>query len=119
MLTSRITDAAAAPNLRAAKLEHSAHEQLDAACLLPYYFAVCRLARGRPLRAVQYVGRTYIAPERGTTAHYARRSRNSRRVELHAAPLTRREMSGEMGMHSKPPPDIRRRTMHSIAGALV
>ena len=55
--------AAAALNLRAATLEHSACQQLDAACNVPYYFAICRLARGRPLRAVQYVGRTYIAPE--------------------------------------------------------
>ena len=61
MLTSRITDAAAGHN--PAKLEHSAHEQLAAACLLPYYFAVCRLVRGLPLHAVQYVGRIYIALE--------------------------------------------------------
>ena len=81
MLTSRITDAAAGHN--PAKLEHSAHEQLAAACLLPYYFAVCRLVRGLPLHAVQYVGRIYIAPERGTTSHHAIRSRNSQRDRLH------------------------------------
>lgn len=69
--------------------------------------------------AVQYVERICIALERGTTAHYALRSRNSQRVELHAAPLTRREIFGGIGMHSKPQPNIRRRTMHSIEGAFV
>ena len=87
--------------------------------LLPFYFAVYRLARGRPLHAVQYVGRIYIALERGTTALIALRSRNSQRDILHAAPSTRREMSDEMGKHSKPPPDIRLRTMYNIAGAFV
>ena len=38
---------------------------------------------------------------------------------LHGNPLTRREISGEMGKHSKPPPDIRRRPMHSKGGAFV
>ena len=64
-------------------------------------------------------GLTYIALERGTTALIALRSRNSQRDILHGSPSTRREMSGEMGKHSKPPPDIRRRTMHSIEGAFV
>ena len=69
--------------------------------------------------AVQYVGRIYIALERGTTAHYALRSRNSQRGGLHGNLSTRRAISGGIGKHSKPPPDIRRRAMHSIAGALV
>ena len=61
----------------------------------------------------------YIALERGTTAHYALRSRRSRRGDLHGALSTRRAIPGGIGKHSKPPPDIRRRAMHSIAGALV
>ena len=40
-------------------------------------------------------------------------------ITLHAAPLTRRAIYGEMDKHSEPPPDIRHRTMHSIAGAFV
>ena len=64
-------------------------------------------------------GWIYIALERGTTALIALRSRNSQRDMLHAAPSTRREMSGEMGKHSKSPPDIRRRPMHSKGGAFV
>ena len=40
-------------------------------------------------------------------------------IVLHIILSTRREMSSEMGKHSKPPPNIRRRTMHSIAGAFV
>ena len=64
-------------------------------------------------------GLTYIALERGTTALIARRSRNSQRDMLHAAPSTRREMSDEMGKHSKPPPNIRRRPMHSKGGAFI
>lgn len=32
---------------------------------------------------------------------------------------TRRDISGGIGKHSPPPPDIRRRPMHSIEGALV
>ena len=60
-----------------------------------------------------------IALERGTTALIALRSRNSQRDILHGSPSTRREMSGEMGKHSKPPPDIRRRPMHSKGGAFV
>ena len=69
--------------------------------------------------AVQYVERIYIAPERGTTAHYALRSRNSQRGMLHDPPSARRVISGGIGMHSKPQPNIRLRTMHSIAGAFV
>ena len=38
---------------------------------------------------------------------------------LHCTPLTRRAISGGIGKHSKPPPNMRRRTMHSIAGAFV
>ena len=38
---------------------------------------------------------------------------------LHNAPSTRREISSEMGKHSKPSPNVRRRAMHSIAGAFV
>ena len=38
---------------------------------------------------------------------------------LHGNPLTRRVISGEMGKHSKPPPDIRRRTVYNTAGAFV
>ena len=64
-------------------------------------------------------GLIYIALERGTTAHYALRSRNSQRDRLHGVLSTRRVISGEMGMHSKPPPDRRRRPMHSMGGALV
>ena len=41
------------------------------------------------------------------------------RDSLHCNPLTRREISGEMGEHSKPPPNIRCRPMHSIEGAFV
>ena len=63
-------------------------------------------------------GLTYIALERGTAAHYALRSHNSQRDILHGGLSTRREISGEMGQHSKPPPDIRR-PMHSIEGAFV
>ena len=64
-------------------------------------------------------GLTYIALERGTTALIALRSRNSQRDILHDAPSTRRAISGDIGKHSKPPPNIRRRAMHSIAGAFI
>ena len=64
-------------------------------------------------------GLTYIALERGTAAHYALRSRNSQRDRLHCALSTRREISDGIGKHSWPPPNIRRRAMHSIAGAFV
>ena len=64
-------------------------------------------------------GLTYIALERGTAAHFALRSRNSQRDRLHGCLSTRREIYGGIGKHSKLPPDIRRRPMHSIEGALV
>lgn len=61
---------------------------------------------GVHLHAVQYVGRTYTAPLMGARM-------------LHCNLSTRREISGSIGKHSKPPPDIRRRSMHSIEGALI
>ena len=64
-------------------------------------------------------GLTYIALERGTTALIALRSRNSQRDMLHGSPSTRRAISGGMGKHSVPPPNIRRRPMHSKGGAFV
>ena len=41
------------------------------------------------------------------------------RDNLHCNPLTRRVVFGGIGKHSKPPPNIRRRTVHSTAGAFV
>lgn len=64
-------------------------------------------------------GLTYIALERGTTANNTLRSRNSQRDRLHGGLSTRREISSEMGQHGRPPPNIRRRPMHSMGGAFV
>ena len=41
------------------------------------------------------------------------------RDRLHGALSTRREISSAIGKHSMPPPNIRRRPMHSIEGAFV
>ena len=51
-------------------------------------------------------GLTYTAPLMGANV-------------LHCNPSTRRAISGEIGKHSKPPPNIRRRPMHSKGGAFV
>ena len=44
-----ITHHCAAAGHNPATLEHSAHEQLAAACNVPYCFTFCRSVRGRPL----------------------------------------------------------------------
>ena len=41
------------------------------------------------------------------------------RDRLHGNPSTRRAISGGVGKHSPPPPNIRNRPMHSLEGAFV
>ena len=85
---------------------------------LPYCFAVCRLARGLPLHAAQIA--VFIARWNGAQPRIMRFDPAiASAVILHGNPSTRRAISGGIGKHSKPTPDIRRRTMHSIAGAFV
>ena len=85
---------------------------------LPYYFAVCRSTRGLPLHAAQIA--VFISRWSGAQLRIIRfDSAIASAVILHFHLSTRREISGEMDKHSEPPPNIRRRRMHSIQGAFV
>ena len=86
--------------------------------LVPYYFAVCRLARGLPLHAAQIA--VFISRWSGAQLRIERfDTAIASAMILHNALSTRREISGGIGKHGKPPPNIRRRPMHGIGGAFV
>ena len=75
---------------------------LPLACAL--LFRRLSFGSGASTHTPSSIGRTYTAPLMGA-------------ITLHVRLLTRREISGGMGKHGKPPPNMRRRPIHGMGGA--